>query len=98
MSGTRKTFRNETEAAWGASVIASRSGVALALLPLGFELEDRLPVAGLNLRHVGLLWDRRPPANRIADQRLILGAHGDGAVGAEWRLDRQTAQRLRNFL
>src|SRR5215217_4483794 len=81
----REKIRRRAEAAYAAS--HSRSGVALAFLPLGFELEDRLPIAGLNLRHIGFLRDRGAPADRIADQCLVLGSHGDGAVGAKRRLD-----------
>src|SRR5258705_11991383 len=98
MPGPQKAVRRQTKAAQAASALLDQSGVALALLPLGFEFEDRLPVAGLNLRHVRLLWNRRPPADRITDESLVLGAHGDGAVGAERRLDLQPAHRLRNLL
>src|SRR5215204_3261817 len=93
----RETFGGE----WRQSTpppLHSRSGVALALLPLGFELEDGLPVTSLNLRHVGFLRDRGAPADRIADQRLVFAAHRDGAVGAERRLDLQAAQGFRNLL
>src|SRR5205823_3535138 len=48
--------------------LADLSGVTLALLPLGFEFQNGLPVTRLDLRHVGLLRDGRAPADRVADQ------------------------------
>src|SRR3954463_15302672 len=74
------------------------SGITFALLPLGFKRQNLLPVATLDLWNIRLLGNRGAPAYRIADQGLILGPHGHGAVGAEWRFDRQTAHGICDLL
>src|ERR1700710_86986 len=60
---------NTKSEAWrqlkAASALVDRSGVALALLPLGFEFENGLPVTALDLGHIRLLRDGGAPADGV---------------------------------
>src|SRR3954471_14601048 len=55
-----------------AASASRRSGIALALLPLGFEFEDCLPVAALDFGHVRFLRDGGAPSDRVANQGVVL--------------------------
>src|SRR5690242_20468086 len=68
------------------------SDVLLLLFPLRLELDDLAPIGGLHIDDERLLRRGLAPADGVADRRMIV-AHGDGAVGAERRVDLHAAQR-----
>src|SRR3954465_681109 len=72
----------------------ARLRVTHRLFPLGLVFEDRLPVAGSDLRNIGLFRDGRAPAERVANRGLILSTHRDIAIGTERRLELHAADRL----
>src|ERR1700733_3082066 len=63
-----------------------RSDVVLLLLPLRLEFDDPAPVGGLDVDDERLLRRGLAPADGVADRGVVV-AHGDGAVGAERRVD-----------
>src|ERR1700694_303103 len=81
-----------------ASAPRTCSGITLALLPLGFERQDLLPVTALHLRDIRLGGNRSAPTDCIADQGLIFSPHRHRAIGAEWRFDGQATHRIGDFL
>src|SRR5579871_1540177 len=77
-----KRERRETER----NVSVATLDILLLLLPFRLVFDDLTPIGGLHIDDERLFRRGLAPTNGIADGRMIL-AHGDRAVGAEWRVD-----------
>src|ERR1700748_539613 len=73
------------------------SDLLLLLLPLGLEFDDLAPVGGFDVDQERLLRRGLAPADGVVDRGVIV-AHGDGAAGAERRVDLHAGQRVRQRL